>query len=245
MGAITGIAVGFGPVIRGAIVQGLAWQWVFWLNRLIAKLSSRSDPYPVVKAEAVAMELARRVGLNVARTEVTEALGHDVLLVDRFDRPGGGRHRRMVVTALTILGLDLMMARYATYYDLADAIRSRFTEPKRTLRELFSRIIFDICVSNTDDHARNHAAFWDGKTLALTPAYDICPQPRSGGEATQAMAIRRDGYRYSQLAGSLAAATDTYLLSKAEAKDIIGHQVDTIRSDPIPRVRQRVLSTAV
>jgi serine/threonine-protein kinase HipA len=199
-------------------------------RRLIAKLSSRSDPYPVVKAEAVAMELARRVGLNVARTELTEALGHDILLVDRFDRPEGGRHRRMVVSALTILNLDLTMARYATYYDLADAIRSGFTEPKQTLRELFSRIIFNICVSNTDDHARNHAAFWDGRILTLTPAYDICPQLRSGGEATQVMAIRRDGYRYSQLAGCVAAGTETYLLSKAEAQDVVDHQVDTIRS---------------
>ena len=177
------------------------------------------------------MELARRVGLDVAGTEIIEALGHDVLLVDRFDRSEGGLHRRMVVSALTILGLDVMMARYATYYDLADAIRHRFTEPSQTLRELFSRIVFNICVSNTDDHARNHAAFWDGKNLTLTPAYDICPQPRSGGEATQAMAIRRDGYRYSQLAGCLAAATDTYLLSRAEAKDIIDHQVNTIRSE--------------
>ena len=199
-------------------------------RRLIAKLSSRSDPYPIVKAEAVAMELARRVGLDVALTEVTEALGHDVLLVDRFDRVEGRRQRRMLVSALTILSLDVMMARYATYYDLADAIRSRFAEPKQALRELFSRIIFNICVSNTDDHARNHAAFWDGKILTLTPAYDICPQPRSGGEATQAMAIRPDGYRYSQLAGCVA-ASDTYLLSKNEAKDIIDHQVDTIRSE--------------
>jgi len=199
-------------------------------RRLIAKLSSRSDPYPVVRAEAVAMELARRVGLDAAVTEVAEVLGHDILLVDRFDRPGGGRQRRMLVSALTILGLDIMMARYATYYDLADAIRSRFAEPRQALRELFSRIVFNICVSNTDDHARNHAAFWDGQVLTLTPAYDLCPQPRSGGEATQAMAIRRDGYRYSQLAGCVAAARDTYLLSKSEAQDIIDHQVGTIRS---------------
>lgn len=137
----------------------------------------------------------------------------------------------MVVSALIVLGLDVTMARYATYYDLADAIRSRFTEPQRTLRELFSRIVFNICVSNTDDHARNHSAFWNGDMLTLTPAYDLCPQPRSGGEATQAMAIRRDGYRYSQLAGCLAAATDTYLLSKAEAKGIIDYQVDMIRSE--------------
>src|ERR1022692_957296 len=92
-------------------------------RRLIAKLSSRSDPYPVVKAEAVAMELARRVGLDVARTEGVEALGRAVLLVDRFDRPEGGRHRRMLVSALTILNLDVMMARYAPYYDLANALK--------------------------------------------------------------------------------------------------------------------------
>jgi serine/threonine-protein kinase HipA len=198
---------------------------------LIAKLSSITDFYPVVKAEAVATELARRVGLNVPKTEMIEVLGRNVLLVDRFDRPSGGRHRLMVVSALTILHLDVMTARYATYYDLADAIRKNFTEPKQALRELFSRIVFNICVSNTDDHARNHAAFWDGANLALTPAYDICPQPRSGGEATQAMAIRRDGYRYNQLAGCLDAAADTYLLSKAEAKSIIEHQVDVIRSE--------------
>jgi serine/threonine-protein kinase HipA len=200
-------------------------------RRLIAKLSSRTDTYPVVKAEAVAMELARRVGLDVPETTVIEVHGHDALLVDRFDRPDGGRQRRMVVSALTILNLDVMMGRYATYYDLADAIRIRFTKPQQTLRELFSRIVFNICVSNTDDHARNHAAFWDGEHLTLTPAYDICPQPRSGGEATQAMAIRRDGYRYSQLAGCIDAATDTYLLSKTEAKNIIDHQVNTIRSE--------------
>ncbi len=200
-------------------------------RELIAKLSARTDTYPVVKAEAVAMELARRVGLDVPVTEVIEAHGRDALLIDRFDRPDGGRQRRMVVSALTILSLDVTMGRYATYYDLADAIRSRFTEPRRTLRELFSRIVFNICVSNTDDHARNHAAFWDGENLTLTPAYDICPQPRSGGEATQAMAIRRDGYRYSQLAGCIDAATDTYLLSKTEAKRIIDHQVLTIRSE--------------
>ncbi len=44
------------------------------------------------------------------------------------------------------------------------------------------------------------------------------------------MAIRRDGYRYSQLSGCIPAATDTYLLSQSEAKNIIAHQVDTIRS---------------
>ena len=55
-----------------------------------------------------------------------------------------------------------MMARYASYQDLAEIIRHRFTAPSDTLRELFSRIVFNILCGNTDDHARNHAAFWDG-----------------------------------------------------------------------------------
>jgi HipA-like C-terminal domain len=68
-------------------------------------------------------------------------------------------------------------------------IRHRFQAPRETLRELFSRMLFNILCGNTDDHARNHAAFCNGKQLSLTPAYDICPQNRTGGEATPAMLI--------------------------------------------------------
>lgn len=174
-------------------------------RQLIAKLSSATDPYPVVKAEGVAMELARRVGLDVARTEVTTCLGRDVLLVERFDRTGVRGQRQMLVSALTMLGLDKMMGRYATYPALADRVRQRFTNPTATLRELFGRIVFSVCVGNTDDHARNHSAFWDGRALTLTPTYDLCPQPRSGTDANQAMAIGRDGQRASRLAARLTA----------------------------------------
>jgi serine/threonine-protein kinase HipA len=196
-------------------------------RHLIAKLSSTTDPYPVVKAEGVAMELARRVGLEVAHTEMTTCLGRDVLLVERFDRTARAGQRRLLVSALTMLGLDELMGRYATYPALADLIRQRFTNPAATLRELFARIVFNICIGNTDDHARNHAAFWDGSKLTLTPAYDLCPQLRSGTEANQAMAIGRDGQRASRLAVCLEAA-DTYLLSRVEAGDIIDRQVTII-----------------
>jgi serine/threonine-protein kinase HipA len=199
-------------------------------RQLIAKFSSSSDSYPVVKAEFVAMELARRARLDVASVEITSALGKDVLLVERFDRRTDGT-RRAMVSALTILGLDPHTEGwYATYPDLADQIRSRFTEPENSLRELFSRVTFSILVSNTDDHARNHAAFWDGSMLTLTPAYDLTPSRRSGGEATQAMAIGRDGYKLSQLVGCVERASE-FLLSKAEARAIIDHQIDVIRAN--------------
>ena len=195
----------------------------------IAKFSSSTDTFAVVKAEYVAMALARRAGLEAAPVTMTRALGKDVLLVERFDRTVGGG-RRSVVSALTILELDAFTgARYASYADLADEILIRFTQPLETLRELFSRITFNVLVGNTDDHARNHSAFWNwrGETLTLTPAYDICPQPRAGGEATQAMAIDRGGRRFSQISACIATA-GTYQLSAGQAREIVDRQVHAI-----------------
>ena len=173
------------------------------------------------------MELARRVGLAVAAVELVSVLGRYALLVERFDCIPGTHRRRALVSALTMLELDEMMARYASYADLAELIRARFSDAQATLRELFSRIVFNILVGNTDDHARNHAAFWNGETLALAPAYDICPQGRSGGEATQAMAIGPDGNKFSQVGGCVRCAR-TYGLSESEAREIIDHQIEVI-----------------
>jgi serine/threonine-protein kinase HipA len=197
---------------------------------LIAKFSSGTDPYAVVKGEFAAMELARRAGLDAARVELVSVMGRDVLLVERFDRVPGTRQRRALVSALTILELDELMARYASYADLAQIIRERFTGARASLRELFARITFNILTGNSDDHARNHAAFWDGEWLTLTPAYDICPQPRGGGETSQAMIIGEDGFRMSQLVGCVQRAS-TYLLTESEARELIDRQVEVIKRE--------------
>lgn len=192
----------------------------------IAKFSTPADPYPVVQAEALAMDLARAAGVEVAGCELREVAGRDVLLVERFDRGVGGT-RRLFVSVLTILGLDELSGRYATYHDLADVMRQRFVGRTEPLQELFRRIVVNILVGNTDDHARNHAAFWDGESLALTPAYDICPQLRSGQEALQAMAIAPDGDRYAQLTTCLAAAGH-YELTDGQARSIIDDAIEAI-----------------
>lgn len=197
-------------------------------RKFIAKFSASNDLYNVVKAEFMAMRLAHEVGLDVAPVHLRKALGKDVLLIERFDRVGSDGHwyRRAMVSALTMFELDEMMAAYASYEKLAEIIRHRFINPKATLRELFSRIVFNILCGNTDDHARNHAAFWDGHQLALTPAYDICPQSRSGQQASQAMLIR-GAERASQVGGCIAAAS-VFLLNQQEAIQIVNHQVKTI-----------------
>ena len=93
-----------------------------------------------------------------------------------------------------------------------------FNEPKQTLKELYSRLVFNILCGNTDDHAKNHAAFWDGKKLSLTPAYDICPQARTGNEASQGMLIFRNS-NLSQIKLCFDSA-EQYFLTKDEAKDV-------------------------
>jgi serine/threonine-protein kinase HipA len=198
-------------------------------KKFVAKFSSQNDLFGVVKAEFVAMRLASIIGLTAAPVALKRAAGKDVLLIERFDRertPEGWR-RKAMVSALTLLELDEMMARYASYEQLATAIRHRFTSPKETLNELFGRLVFNILSGNTDDHARNHAAFWNGAELTLTPAYDICPQNRTGGEASQAMLIMGQE-RASQMALCLKAAP-LFLLNEEEAILIATAQIKTIK----------------
>ena len=197
-------------------------------KKYVAKFSSSSDLYNVVKAEFVAMRLASLCGLNAATVSLTQSSRKDVLLIERFDRElsDDGWRRKCLVSALTLLGLDELMARYASYEDLAEIIRHRFKDASLTLKELFGRIVFNVLAGNTDDHARNHAAFWDGEMLSLTPAYDICPQGRAGNEASQAMLISGDN-RMSKLSSCLDAAP-VFLLSEKDARTIVEHQLNSI-----------------
>ena len=213
-------------------------------RKLIAKFSSRDDVFNVVKGEFVAMQLASVVGIKAAPVKLVCVAGKDVLLIERFDRVRDGKdwQRKAMVSALTLFELDEMMARYASYETLTEIIRHRFREPKASLRELFKRLVFNVLSGNTDDHARNHAAFWDGESLTLTPAYDICPQARAGGEAGQAMLITGQDNR-SQLALCLKAAPN-FLLNAAEAEEIIEHQLVTLHAH-WPRIAEEAKLTEV
>lgn len=125
---------------------------------------------------------------------------------------------------------------------LAEIVRHRLAEPVAALRELFGRLVFNILCGNTDDHARNHAAFWDGKELSLTPAYDICPQARTGNVASQAMLIH-GAQKQSQLAICLMAA-GAFLLTAPEALAIMRAQIAIIRRE-FDRICDEASLTAV
>ena len=188
----------------------------------VAKFSLSTDQHSFVKTEYVAMQLAAQAGLNVAPVLLKSIGGRDVLLVERFDRDikKEGAFRKHMLSALSLLGLHEMEARYASYRHLADLIRQYFDNPEVTLRELFSRLVFNVLIGNTDDHARNHAAFWDGQHLQLTPAYDLSPQLRIGYEANQAMILGGAQGNASTLMNILSIHS-AFLLNKHAAKEII------------------------
>ncbi|WP_337005772.1 MULTISPECIES: HipA domain-containing protein [unclassified Microbacterium] len=95
--------------------------------------------------------------------------------------------------------------------------------------ELFRRIAMNIAISNNDDRARNHAAFWDGRHLELTPAYDLAPGQRSGDSFAQAMAYGRGdpGAKVSNFA-ALVGESETYGLSASQGRAIIDQLVASI-----------------
>lgn len=195
----------------------------------VAKFSLSTDQFSSVQWEYVTMRLAGLVGIDVAPVKLKQVMGREVLAVKRFDRTrlAEGVARHHMLSALSLLNLHEMEARYARYQDLASLIRQRFEDPTATLLELFKRLSFNVLTGNTDDHARNHAAFWDGKTLRLTPAYDLSPQLRMGYEAHQAMAIDGKEGNVSTLSNVLS-IHEAFLLSEKTAREVIQNQIETL-----------------
>lgn len=195
----------------------------------LAKFASSDDRvFSVVNAEGAMLELARRAGIPVPESKVISSLGKEVLLVKRFDRDDTGG-RRHVVSGLTMAQTDEMYARYVSYPQILDVLRLYAKDATQPGPELFRRIAMNIAISNNDDHARNHAAFWDGRHLELTPAYDLAPGQRSGDTFEQAMAFGRGdrGAKVSNFA-ALVGESETYGLSAAEARHVVDHLVSTI-----------------
>jgi len=184
----------------------------------LAKFPSSSDRlFAYVNTEAAMLALARRVGIDVPDWKIVTADGKDVLLIERFDRPGGGT-RRHVLSGLTLAREHEMTGHYVTYPGLYDVLREN--GDRTAGRRLFRRVAFNMAISNSDDHARNHAAFWDGKDLSLTPAYDLAPGRREGESASQSIAYGRDGMKRSSHV-LLAERAEDYGLSAAEGAAII------------------------
>lgn len=170
---------------------------VLWL----AKFSSRKDSFDIPAIECAALRMAAAAGLTVPPVELRTLGARKLMLIRRFDRywaepgqtlatqadlmatqPGQDRteHRLGFVSGLTLLGCDETESRTKAYTDLALAVR-RYCHPsviRADNAELFKRMVYNVFVSNDDDHLRNHGFVWQPHLAGwrLSPLYDVLPR---------------------------------------------------------------------
>ena len=144
----------------------------------IAKFPSKHDEVDSGAWEMVAHDLAELCSLNVppAKLEKFSKLG-STFLVKRFDRDNGKRIH--FASAMTMLGKEdgASAADGTSYLDIVSFIKSNGGAPEKDLKELWRRIVFNMAVSNTDDHLRNHGFILTPNGWCLSPLYDVNPVP--------------------------------------------------------------------
>jgi len=212
-----------GPSLGGArpkavlTAEGREW---------IAKFPGRDDPFDVPAAERATLELAREAGLDVPQTRLVDlADGRRVLLIERFDRETvpEGLARRHLVSALTLLARHERDSPDSSYADLADALSAHGVggQIAADRAELFGRMVFNILVSNDDDHLRNHAFLYDPRARGwrLSPLYDVVPRPQFAQERMLHLAVGPQG-RLATLDNALGAAGRFGLMPVAAAQII-------------------------
>lgn len=192
--------LGAGPSAGGARPKASVRdeQGALWL----AKFPARGDTFDVARAEACTLELARRCGLTVPEVRYLLVGDKPVMLIRRFDRywapegelppatvalhdsrPGAGlvEGRIPFASGLTLVACSEFESRTKGYGDLSMAIRKYVHPPsiKSACEELFARMVFNIFVSNDDDHLRNHGFVFEHRLggWALSPLYDVVPRP--------------------------------------------------------------------
>lgn len=140
----------------------------------IAKFPNKGDEFNVVLWEALALTLAAKAGVSAPAWRLESAANKPVLLLRRFDRVAGVR--LPFLSAMSMLGAKDQETR--SYLEFVDALRQHGAAPKEDMHALWRRIVFNILISNTDDHLRNHGFLYAGaEGWRLAPAYDLNPVP--------------------------------------------------------------------
>jgi serine/threonine-protein kinase HipA len=193
----------------------------------IAKFPSARDEFDVGAWEGVVHELARRAGIAVAEASVRRfGSRHRTFLTRRFDRTDAGErlHFASAMTMLNHVDGD-SAASGASYLELVEFISKEGACATEDLEQLWRRIVFSICVSNTDDHLRNHGFMLRPEGWALAPAYDM--NPVAAGDGLQLNISESDNEQDLDLALSVAGY---FRLKKPKAGKIIKDVIQSVKS---------------
>jgi serine/threonine-protein kinase HipA len=143
----------------------------------IGKFPSVSDDRAVTKAEILALNLATAAGINAARGRIVHSDGIAVALIRRFDRVRTARIPYLSATSMLLASREEEHA----YSEIAERILSVSPDATRDLAELWRRIVFNMLITNVDDHLNNHGFLHVGHgQWRLAPAFDLNPFPDKG-----------------------------------------------------------------
>lgn len=148
----------------------------------IAKFPSKTDTVDKALWEYLAYQLAIASGIEMAESNVKKISGHHhTFLTKRFDRDG--EERIHFASAMTMTGNTEETIRDASpsYLEIVEFIEINGVDVEANLHQLWRRIVFNIAISNTDDHLRNHGFILKDKGWVLSPAYDLNPSIEKDG----------------------------------------------------------------
>ena len=195
----------------------------------IAKFPRHDDEINTVAWEGIALALAAKAGISVPDSRIEAVANKPVIVLRRFDREKAVRIP--FLSAMSMLGAGDNETR--SYMEIVDALRQHGAAPKQDMEQLWRRIVFNILISNTDDHLRNHGFLYAGQAgWRLSPAYDLNPMPGDIRPRILSLAINEgDNTASLDLAMSVA---DYFELTKDKAKAIavqVGKAVSTWQAE--------------
>lgn len=193
----------------------------------IAKFPSKNDDYDIGVWEKIAHDLAKMCGLNVVESKIEKFSQYGTtFLIKRFDR--NKKQRIHFSSAMTMLGKKDgdNSSVGVSYLDIVSFIKSYGASPKKDLKELWKRIVFNMAISNTDDHLRNHGFLLTKNGWELSPLYDINPIPY--GNELSLNITKYDNTIDINLAIEVA---EQFGLSKKESIDLANKIITTVNEN--------------
>ena len=191
----------------------------------IAKFPSKNDDIDVSSWEMVVHDLAKMCGLNVLEAMIEKFSKYgSTFLVKRFDR--SGERRIHFASAMTMLGaVDGQSDNYG-YLDIAEFLKANSINVTEDLRELWGRIVFSMCVSNTDDHLKNHGFVLARKGWRLSPMYDV--NPSLTGDTLSLMVSENDNRMDLELALKI---SGLFNIKMSEAENKLKDIANTVKNN--------------
>jgi len=188
----------------------------------IAKFPSRYDDYDIAAWEYVVYQLALDAGIEMSESRIEKYNSHHhTFLTKRFDRTESSRlHFTSAMTQLRYYDGDYD----ASYIELAEFLSTQGSNTKADLAQLWRRIVFNIAVSNTDDHLRNHGFIYRDDGWILSPAYDINPTAPANGLHLN-ITVDDNSLNYDLAMEVI----DFFKLSEAEAETIMNEVLSSVR----------------